>query len=327
MYTEQAYRPLCLCLSLFSCLTNISASAMAAPPATPAAAPTGPGIASGKASFEARLPGAEIIEVFTYRARRHGPDDPIVILLAGGGRNGSDYRDSWIEAAERFDLLLLAPSFDETQFPGPIRYNLAGMIGNDADVSTLRNFTLAPPETWLFSDIEAIFDQAVARTGSVQTRYDLFGHSAGAQIVHRMVLFAPETRIHTAVAANSGWYTAPTPDVPFPYGLGGLSLPRAALARAYSRDLVLLLGEQDDARETRGHLRESPEADAQGKHRLARGQNFHAVATREGARLGIHPNWRLEIVSGVGHDYRKMGEAAARYLYGKPSRTKSQPVR
>lgn len=327
MYTERAYRPLCLCLSLIGCLTNMPASATAARPAAPAAAPKGPGIALGKASFEARLPGTETIEIFTYRARRHGPDDPIVILLAGGGRNGSDYRDSWIEAAERFNLLLLAPSFDEARFPGPIRYNLAAMIGDDADVATLRNVTLAPPETWLFADIEAIFDQAVARSGSTQTRYDLFGHSAGAQIVHRMVLFAPETRVRTAVAANSGWYTVPTPDVQFPYGLGGLSLSSATLERAYSRDLVLLLGEQDDARETRGHLRESPEADAQGKHRLARGRNFHAVATSEGVRLGFRPSWRVEIVSGVGHDYRKMGEAAARYLYGKPGRTNTQTVK
>lgn len=276
------------------------------------------GIELGKSRFEAALPDGEAIEVFTYRAESHGPDDPIVILLAGGGRNGADYRDSWIQAADRFNLLVLAPSFGETRFPGPINYNLAGMIRDGADVATLRNVTLEPPESWLFSDIEAIFDQAVVRTGSKQRHYDLFGHSAGAQIVHRMVLFAPEMRVRTAIAANAGWYTTPARDVPFPYGLGGIPLPAGQLERAYSRRLVLLLGELDDARETRGHLRESAEANAQGQHRFARGEHFHAAAIDGGARLGLRPRWQLEIVPGVGHDYRKMGEAAARYLYATP---------
>lgn len=319
MHTERSRQPLRLYLCLLVGLASLSAGVGATGPASPIeATPNAVGIAVGKGSFEALLPGGESIEVFTYRAEHHGPDDPIIILLAGGGRNGSDYRDSWIQAAERFNLLLLAPSFDETQFPGPINYNLAGMIGDEADVATLRNIALKPPQTWLFSDIEGIFDQAVARTGSAQTRYDLFGHSAGAQIVHRMILFAREMRVRSAVAANSGWYTTPAQNAPFPYGLGGLSLSEGQLERAYGRSLVLLLGELDDARETRGHLRESPEANAQGRHRLARGQQFHALAISEGERLGIRPNWQLEIVPNVGHDYRRMGEAAARYLYTTP---------
>jgi dienelactone hydrolase len=303
-------------LSLLAGLATMLATAAASQPAEPTAVSRrAASLAVGKSSFEARLPGGETIEVFVYRAATHGPDDPIVIVLAGGGRNGGDYRDSWIQAADRFDLLVLAPSFDEAQFPGPINYNLAGMVREGADVATLRNVELEPSQNWLFSDIEAVFDQAVARSGSAQTRYDLFGHSAGAQIVHRMVLFSPEMRIGTAVAANAGWYTTPAPDVSFPYGLGGTSLTAGQLQRAYGRRLVLLLGELDDARETRGHLRVSAEANAQGEHRLARGEHFHAVAAREGARLGLRPNWRLEIIPGVGHDYRRMSEAAARYLY------------
>lgn len=319
MHIERSRLPLRLYLSLLVGLASLSAGVAATGSGSPIeATPNAAGMAMGKGSFEALLPGGESIEVFTYRAEHHGPDDPIIILLAGGGRNGSDYRDSWIQAAERFNLLLLAPSFDETQFPGPINYNLAGMIGDQVDVATLRNIALKPPQTWLFSDIEAIFDQAVARTGSAQTRYDLFGHSAGAQIVHRMILFAPEMRVRSAVAANSGWYTTPAQNAPFPYGLGGLSLSEGQLERAYGRNLVLLLGELDDARETRGHLRESPEANAQGRHRLARGRHFHALAISQGERLGIRPNWQLEIVPNVGHDYRGMGEAAARYLYTTP---------
>lgn len=272
------------------------------------------GLPVGSGTFLTDVGGRQI-QVFTYRAADHGPDSPIVLVLAGGGRNGDDYRDAWITSAERFGLLVLAPAFDETQFPGPISYNLAGMVEADADAATLREVTLTSSDRWLFRDIEAVFDEAVARTGSRRSTYDIFGHSAGAQIIHRMVLFAPSMRVGVAVAANAGWYTMPIAEAAFPYGLGGL--PRAVVRDdAFQRPLVLLLGELDDANETRGELRTTPETDAQGAHRLARGGRFHELGQAEARRLGVPFHWRLSIVPGVGHDYRRMSEAAAVHLYG-----------
>ena len=277
--------------------------------ASPATIPAGP------SRFEAALPRGQRIAVFAYRAAGPGPAAPIVIVLPGAGRNGDDYRDSWIEAADRHDLLVLAPTFDEAQFPGPIAYNLAGMIRGTADATALREVVPTPAEQWLFAGIEAVFDQAVARTGSGQSRYDLFGHSAGGQIVHRMVMFAPEARIRTAIAANSGWYTTVSADIAFPYGLGGWPMPPGQIETAFARRLVILLGARDDASERRGHLRHTPETDAQGLHRLARGRHFHDGATTESARRRVPLNWRLEIVPGVGHDHQAMGIGAAALLY------------
>jgi hypothetical protein len=134
-----------------------------------------------------------------------------------------------------------------------------------------------------------------------------------------MVLFATEMRVRTALAANSGWYTTVERDVSFPYGLDGLLLPPEQLETALSRNLVLFLGELDNQAETRGHLRDTAEANAQGAHRLARGRHFHAVAEAESARRGLRSRWQLEIVPGVGHDYREMGAAAAEYLYREPT--------
>ncbi|MFC3077719.1 hypothetical protein ACFODL_06425 [Phenylobacterium terrae] len=277
-------------------------------------------------SFPVRLPGGEAIEVFTYRAAGHGPEDPVILVLPGGGRNGADYRDSWIAAADKHRLLVLAPAFDEAQFPGPINYNLAGMIAGDADVASLRDVEITPRRTWLFSDLDAIFEAAVRRFGSRQRQYDLFGHSAGGQIIHRMMLAAPSPRVRTAIAANSGWYTTPAPEIPFPYGLSGLPLTSQQLRTAFSGDLVIFLGAQDNAEEARGHLRQTEETAAQGPHRLARGRRFHALAQKEAARRGFPFKWRLHIVPGVGHDYRAMGEAAADFLYSdRTARPTSSP--
>ena len=294
-----------LSLMLLGCVSTPRHEAVSAPVE---------GLPVGSGAFLADVSGRQI-EVFTYRATNHAPDSPVILVLAGGGRNGDDYRDAWIASAERYGLLVLAPAFDETQFPGPIPYNLAGMIEADADAATLRSVTLTSPERWLFRDIEAVFDQAVARTGSQRSTYDIFGHSAGAQIIHRMVLFSPDMRARVAVAANAGWYTMPTADAGFPYGLGGL--PPAVLRHdAFQRPLVLLLGELDNADETRGELRSTPETDSQGAHRLARGRRFHQLGQVQAERSGVPFDWRLTIVPGVGHDYRRMSEAAAAYLYG-----------
>lgn len=273
-------------------------------------------VAAATGVFSVRLAGGETINVFTHRAAGHTPEDPIILVLPGGGRNAADYRDSWIAAAEKHRLLVLAPEFDEAQFPGPINYNLAGMIAGDANVTSLRGVKITPRRDWLFSDLDTIFDAAVRRVGSRQTQFDVFGHSAGGQIIHRMMLAAPNPRVKTAIAANSGWYTTPAPEIPFPYGLKGLPLTPRQLRAAFAGDLVIFLGQQDNAAEARGHLRQTKEAAAQGAHRLARGQHFHALAQKEAGRRDIPLKWRLHIVPGVGHDYRAMGEAAAEFLYG-----------
>ena len=70
---------------------------------------------------------------------------------------------------------------------------------------------------WTFSAIEHIFDDIRARTGSSCEKYSIFGHSAGSQFVHRMVLFRNDLRIEYAVAANAGSYTLPSFETKFPY--------------------------------------------------------------------------------------------------------------
>ena len=84
----------------------------------------------------------------------------------------------------------------------------------------------------------------------------------------------------------------------------------------YSSKLTILLGEKDDASETRGHLRRSPNVDTQGVHRLARETYFFETSQLMAKTLNKKLNWRLEIIPNIGHDYVEMGKKAADYLYG-----------
>ncbi|WP_421990487.1 hypothetical protein [Qipengyuania sp.] len=295
-------------------LLALSALSMGCAPDTATATPT-------TGDFQVALPvdADEKIEITVHYARPAGHDDAgeIIIVLPGGGRNGDDYRDAWVELAERYNLLVVAPSFSDDHFPTALNYNLAGMLTMGDHHGTLANATVEPDrDQWLYADIERVFDAARTRFGLSQTSYDLFGHSAGGQIVHRLVLFAADTRVDQAVAANSGWYTTPELDVGFPYGLANAPLSAEQLETAFSRPMTVMLGETDDENETRGHLRRTPETDRQGPGRVQRGKFFMRQAQATAADQGDVLGWRTHVVPDVGHSYREMSVAAANYLYG-----------
>lgn len=272
------------------------------------------GLGTGSFPFAAR--DGKVIDVHYHRPESFGAASPIVFVMPGGGRNGDSYRDSWIEKSEQYGVLVLSPSYSQELYPGPVNYNMAGMIRSD-DIENLKEYELvANRALWIFSDFEAIFDRVVSELGSQQKSYDMFGHSAGGQVVHRHVLFGSSRKLSRALAANAGWYTAADLEVAFPYGLEGAPVTEGALREALSTQLVVFLGELDDENETRGHLRRTAETNLQGDSRLSRGHYFFETSKKLGVELGVENRWRLEIVEGVGHSYREMGAAAADFLYG-----------
>lgn len=191
----------------------------------------------------------------------------------------------------------------------------AGMISG-VDVEGTSSVAGTDPAEWIFGDFDRIFEEVREHLELETETYDLFGHSAGGQILHRLALFHPNGRADRVVAANSGWYTLPTFEQEFPYGLEDSGLAEDQLEAAFGTRLVVFLGEEDDEDETRGSLRRTPEADRQGEHRLERGRYFFSRARETAEALGMDFEWNLELVPDVGHDYERMSEAAADYLYG-----------
>lgn len=191
----------------------------------------------------------------------------------------------------------------------------AGMLA-DVDVQGARSVANANPEEWIFDDFDRIFERVKDELALEAEEYDLFGHSAGGQILHRLALFHRDGKADRILAANSGWYTVPTFEQEFPYGLKDSGMAEGQLEAAFGTGLVVFLGEEDDADETRGSVRRTPEADRQGTHRLERGKYFYREAREAADALGVGFEWKIEFVPGVGHDYERMSEAAAEYLYG-----------
>jgi hypothetical protein len=231
--------------------------------------------------------------------------------MHGRNRNGEEYRNWFAPEAERHGFVAVAPNFTEAQYAHPYEYNYGGMVRPDG--------TWLPREEWIHVVVEAVFDEVVRRTGTTRSGYSIFGHSAGAQLVHRMATLAWPARLERAVVANAGSYTMPCAEERYPFGLLGTHVDDAALKAFFSRELLVLLGDADDD-PSHHQLPTEPEAMRQGPHRFARGQRYMDVARREAERLGVPLNWRLEVAHGVAHVAELMAPHAARHLFGAPRR-------
>ncbi|MEJ2385356.1 MAG: hypothetical protein P8Y54_13350, partial [Xanthomonadales bacterium] len=247
------------------------------------------------------------LRVHATRPSGLAADRPVVIVMHGARRNARDYRDQWHELAKRHRFLLLVPEFSERDFPGSEGYNLGYRRDGEGRPR--------PRDRWAFAALEPLFDDAKRRFGSTARRYALYGHSAGAQFVHRYLFFMPDARVARAVPANAGWYTMPDYAVAYPYGLGTSPVTPEDLRQALSLPVTVLLGERDD---DPGHasLRRTPEALRQGATRLERGERFYATARAYAERQGVPFNWLRTRVPGADHDNRLMAPAAVPYLLG-----------
>lgn len=252
--------------------------------------------------------GAETINIETYVPQACSARPcRLVIALHGLLRNAEAARDNWIEAADRHGLLIAAPHFDKERFPTRL-YQQGGVRGEPDRAR------------WVFAVIERFFDVAL-KSGRVEGQgYVLFGHSAGAQFVHRMAILMPEARFTTAVSANAGFYTLPAGKIAaggfsYPYSLDGTPATEAGTKLALAKPLLVMLGERDNDPDHE-QLNKSKGAQAQGSNRLERGRHFVAISRAEAQRLGVDSPWREIIVPDAAHDQRKMANAAAQALFG-----------
>lgn len=251
-----------------------------------------------------RGPSPREMKAFTYRPSRCDVRCPIQFVLHGVSRNASGYRDYWSDAAERHGFVVVAPLFTREDWRGAAAYNRGAVDASD------------DRSHWAFAVIERLFDEIA----DGRKEYRLFGHSAGAQFVHRFIYFVPDNRASVAVAANAGWYTLPEwrkdkAAHPWPHSLAGAKVGEPEAKRALGQRLLVLLGDADTD-PSAPDLDRAPGSAAQGAHRLDRGRYFHRSAASLAREHGIDFRWDIAIVPGVAHSGAIMSAAAAERLYG-----------
>ena len=256
---------------------------------------------------DGRGENASPMDVYFYRPRSFQANGRVLIVIHGQSRNADGYRDYFIDSAERYGVLVLAPEFSREIYRDSRQFNLGNMKN--------RAGQFLPIGSRSYLVIDRVFEQAKSKLSFMQKGYSLFGHSAGSQFVHRMILFCPSKMLVAAVAANAGWYTVPDTRVKFPYGMGNTIEADKFLSQSFKQKLIIMLG-QDDDDENHRSLRTTQKAMAQGSHRLARGRYFYRTAKEMAQRLRAPFFWEISVVPGVGHSGRRMADPAADLLFG-----------
>lgn len=242
------------------------------------------------------------LTLWSARPRQHHPEMPVLFVLHGANRNANDYRDYWLKLVDEAGILAVSVEYSKEHYPGLRWFNYGNLL-DDAGQPL-------PRAQSTYGIVERLFAALQAEGLTTARRYGLFGHSAGGQFVHRAIAAGFRDNVAVAIAANSGSYAMPDPDIRFPYGLGGIGIDADSLRRILAYRLTVMIG-TEDLDNTSDAFPKEPEAMLQGDTRVARAHRYIARAREIADELGARCAWSLVEVPGVGHDGPKMSEFTA----------------
>jgi len=245
-------------------------------------------------------------------------DLPVLFVLSGAQRVGNGELNPWFRLAERYGFVVINPQFTKELYnQNEYQFGNVALATGSSELNKKKK--------WVYNIVEDLFDYYLKVTGSHAKGYYLFGHSAGGQFVHRMVMMMPKARYIKAVAANPSAWTMPLKDgltddkgntYGWPYSVKGTPSGKdKVLKKVLSRKLYVQIGTNDLKTKS---LDQSPGANAQGPRRYHRALKFYEVCTEVADRLGIECNFDLAVVEGTRHSTMQ-----AVYGYPDPDATKT----
>lgn len=238
----------------------------------------------------------------------------ILFSMHGAERSGRTQRGVWRNLAEEYGFIVLCPEFLHKNGYPENGYQFGGV--------SVEKFghEMQPDSLWTYKWIECLFDWFKAKTGNTARYYDMFGHSAGGQWVHRYLLATPESRCRRAVAANPGNYAWPdidgirTPEGElcqhywWPFSINGTPFANEDCLRTFfKRDLTILVGTLDTEAQ---YKEEDTPANGwqrvQGISRYKRAFNFWEECKKVAEEKGMEFNIKVRDVPGAWHNSGRM---------------------
>ena len=226
---------------------------------------------------------------YLVEPREKAPDAPLLVAVHGISRNAEAVAQKFGAATAMRGVVLAAPEFSRERFPGYQRFGAGGQVSR-ADQA-----------------LQTMVAEIRAGTPYVGRRLWLFGHSGGAQFVHRFVMAWPE-KVERYVVSAAGWYTWPSLEQPFPIGIGwSARLPDARpIASRFLRVRGrVMVGDRDTRRGPT--LNTAPEIDrAQGDNRVSRGRRFVEATNALARQLELPPPLSFQLLPNAGHLFSGM---------------------
>lgn len=227
------------------------------------------------------------LEYRVYVPSAGGDGAPVVVSIHGISRNADEHARLLAAYCEIHGAVLVAPLFDQDQYPDYQRLGREGR-GKRADLA-----------------LNLILSEVAATTGARADRVNLFGFSGGAQFAHRYAMAHPHRLAH-AVLAAAGWYTFPDTTKRFPRGIRPnrhLRGVRFDAEEFLEIPMTVLVG-SDDVVET--GLRRGPRVDReQGVSRVERARRFVEAMKDCAAAHYMESRCRYEEIENCDHSFKR----------------------
>lgn len=244
------------------------------------------------------------LDVYYHLPEIINNETKVLFVIHGNSRNADNYLNTWIKLAKDKNYAIFAPHFKRSQF---ISFNTLQMSTSSGRIRNEANLYLNNSIDLLFDYIKPLFDLS-------QDSYDIYGHSAGAQFVHRYLLFSKSPKVNKAVAANAGWYTF-LDGSNFPYGINNppIDFSSQNVINFLNMDLHIHIGSADT--DISSSVNQSEGANNQGLNRFQRANNFFNYTTKIVEENDLNYNWSFLVVDGVAHSNSRMSKAAAEVIF------------
>ena len=244
------------------------------------------------------------LDVFYHLPKTIDNDTKVLFVVHGNTRNADDYLNSWIRLTKDKNIAIFAPHFKRSSF---ISFNTLQMSTSNGKIRT-------DTDLYLHNSIDTLFKYIKTKFKLNDKLYDIYGHSAGAQFVHRYLLMSDNPSVNKAVAANAGWYTFLN-GADFPYGVKNppISLTDSNVKKFLSTNLYILIGTNDI--DVDSSINKSKGAQKQGINRLQRAKNFFTYTESIVEQNNLEFKWKYQAVPGAPHSNKVMSRAAVLLLF------------
>lgn len=255
-------------------------------------------------SFWFKTKGNPPVPVYVSMPSEVNKNTKVLMLYHGILRNAKGVLSHFSGSSLAQRYVFIAPVFSKNDWPDGHAYQQGNMFSKSDGKGRANQ-----KDNWSITIANSIGVYFLNALKLESNNYDAWGHSAGAQFLHRMMMFNKQAAIRYALVANPGWWTLPDLAEPYPYGLkhSALSYTNKDILDWTNKNMVILRGTEDTGTK---YLRKTKKANEQGATRFSRAKYMYDQGVIKNSRL----KWQLIDVAGVGHSSSGMSKRAVEFL-------------